>query len=91
MTSLMVDGKRPYVAGWEDSLGADGEGEGGSSGGGGDVDESESNTSDDPPRLYVHGSRLPGCAFTRSIGYESAIEIGVTCKPEITQKARCEV
>jgi serine/threonine protein phosphatase PrpC/CRP-like cAMP-binding protein len=42
-----------------------------------DIDESG-----DPPRVWHKKKMLPGCAFTRSLGDQIAIPLGVCCIPE---------
>lgn len=43
----------------------------------------EDDNNGDPPRLWIPGNRLPGTAFTRSIGDSVAEQIGVVAVPEI--------
>ena len=40
-------------------------------------------TADDPPRCYLQQHKLPGTAFTRSIGDAIAERIGVIPTPEV--------
>ena len=37
----------------------------------------------DPPRVWVQGKQYPGTAFTRSLGDDTAENIGVIAEPEI--------
>lgn len=39
----------------------------------------------DPPRVWLPNDRLPGCAFTRSIGDSVAERVGCFAEPEIDQ------
>ncbi|KAL2969704.1 hypothetical protein AAZX31_15G096300 [Glycine max] len=44
----------------------------------------EENQGDDPPRLWVQNGKLPGAAFTRSVGDKLAETIGVIAVPEVS-------
>jgi len=48
---------------------------------GDDIDEGG-----DPPRIWHQGQRLPGCAFTRSLGDAVAEDLGVVAEPEILER-----
>ena len=46
----------------------------------------EEDDTGDPPRIWVKGTKGPGCAFTRSIGDSVGESVGVFAEPEVVTK-----